>query len=373
MVCGHVGGGDEQDLRQVVVDVEVVILEGGVLLRIEDFEQGRGRIAAEVRRHLVDFVEQEDGVLGARALHVLDDLARQGADVGAAMAANLGFVAHATQRKADKLAAGGLGDGHAQRGFAHARRSGEAEDRALGVLDQLAHGEEFEDALLDFFEAVVVFVQDLLGVVDGAGFLGALLPRHGEQPVDVIAADGRLGGHGRHGFELLQLLDGLVEHFLGHAGGFDLLAQLVELALFAAAQLFLDGLDLLVEVVLFLRALHLPLDARLDVAVEVELFDFDVEHVGNARQARGGIEDAEQFLLFLDAELQVGGDDVGELGRLVHAHGGDDGFVVERLLQLDVLLEEGGDALHQLLERRASFRTASCRCARWPQRSRRDR
>ena len=336
----HVGRGHKEHLREIVVDVEIVILEGGVLLGVEHFKQRRCRIAAEVGGHLVDFVEQEDGILGAGALHVLNDLAGQRADVGAAMAANLGLVAHAAQREAHELAAGGLGDGHAQRSFAHARRSDEAEDRALGILDQLAHGEKFEDALLDFFQAVVVGVENLFGVVDGAGFLGALLPRHGQQPVNVVAADGGLGRHGRHGFELLELLDGLVEHFLGHAGGFNLLAQLVELALFAAAQFLLDGLDLFVEVVLFLRALHLALDARLDVAVEVELFDLDVEHVGDAGQARGGIEDGQQFLLLFDAELQIGGDGVGELGRLVHAHGGDDGLVVERLLQLDVLLEE---------------------------------
>jgi hypothetical protein len=219
----------------------------------------------------------------------------------------------------------------------------------FGILDQLADGEEFEDALLDLFEAVVVGVENFFGVVDGAGFLGALLPRHGEQPVNVIAADGGLGRHGRHGFKLLELLNSLLEHVLGHAGGFDLLAQLVELAFFAAAQFLLDGLDFFVEVVLFLRALHLALDAGLDVAVEVELFDFDVEDVGDAGQARGGIEDGEQFLLFFDAELQVGGDGVRELGGLVHAHAGDDGFVIERLLQLDVLLEEAGDALHELL------------------------
>ena len=64
-----------------------------------------------------------------------------------------------------------------------------------------------------------------------------------------------------------------------------------------------------------MRPLHLPLDARLDIAVQVELLDFDIEHVGNARQAGRGIEDAEQFLLFLDAELEVGGDDVGELAQ----------------------------------------------------------
>ena len=40
------------------------------------------------------------------------------------------------------------------------------------------------------------------------------------------------------------------------------------------------------------------------------------------------------------------------LRRLIHAHAGDDGLVVQALLQLDVLLEEGSDALHELLDRR---------------------
>jgi hypothetical protein len=86
------------NLRKIVIYVKVVILERGVLLRVENLKQRRCGIAAEVRSHLVHFVEQEDGVLGARALHMLDDLTRQRADVGAAMAANLSFVAHATER-----------------------------------------------------------------------------------------------------------------------------------------------------------------------------------------------------------------------------------------------------------------------------------
>src|SRR5580658_197677 len=351
----HVGRGDKKNLREVVVDVEIVILEGGVLLGIEDFEQRGGGVAAKIRRDLIHFVEKEDRILGARLFHVLDDLARQRADIGAAMAANFGLVAHAAEREAHELASGGLGDRHAQRRLSHARRADEAEDGAFGILDELADGEELEDALLDFFQAVVVFVEHFFRVVDGASLFAAFLPRHGQQPVDVVAAYGGLGRHRRHGFELLQLLDGLVEHVLGHSGGFDLLAQLVELAFFAAAQLLLDGLDLFVEVVLFLRPLHLPLDARLDVAVEVELLDFDVEHVGDARQARSRIEDGQQFLLLFNAELQIGRYGVRELGRLIHAHRGDDGLVVQRLLQLDVLLEEAGHALHQLLDGRSHF------------------
>ena len=75
-------------------------------------------------------------------------------------------------------------------------------------------------------------------------------------------------------------------------------------------------------------------------------------HVGYAAQTRGGIEDGQQLLLFLNADLQIGGDGVGELGRLVHAHGGDDGLVIERLLELDVLLKQRSNALHELLDGR---------------------
>ncbi len=56
------------------------------------------------------------------------------------MAANFGFIAHAAERKADELAAGGFGDRHSERSFADARRSDEAEDGTFGVLDQTAYG-----------------------------------------------------------------------------------------------------------------------------------------------------------------------------------------------------------------------------------------
>ena len=51
--------------RKVEIDFEVVVVERRVLLRVEHFEQRRGRIAAEVHRHLVDFVEQEQRIVHA--------------------------------------------------------------------------------------------------------------------------------------------------------------------------------------------------------------------------------------------------------------------------------------------------------------------
>ena len=355
MVCITLAVATKKTCDEVVFDVEVVIDEHEVLLGIEHFEQRGGRIAAEVHRHLVDFIEHEDRVLGAGLLHHLDDLAGQGADVGAAVAADFGLIAHAAERHADELASGGLGDRHSQRSLADARRPDETEDRAFGILDQLAHGEKFKDALLDLLQAIVIFVQNFFGAGNIADFLGALLPRHGQQPVEIVAGNRGLGRHRRHGFELLEFLQGLVFDFFGHAGGFDLLLQFVEFALFAAAQFLLDGLDLLVEVILFLRLFHLALHARLDGAVDVQLLDFDVEHVGDAGQALGGIENLEQFLLLFDRELQVGGDDVGQLGRIFHAHGRNHGLVIQSLAQLHVLLEQGSDALHAGFERRVGF------------------
>ena len=111
--------------------IEVVVAERGVLLRIERFQQRRSRIAAEVAAQLVDFVEHEDRIVGLRAANALDDLSRQGADVGAAMSADFGLVVHAAQRHAHELAAQRPRDGFAQRGLAHARRSDETQDRPL--------------------------------------------------------------------------------------------------------------------------------------------------------------------------------------------------------------------------------------------------
>ena len=112
-----------------------MVAEGVVLLGVEHFQQGRARVAAPVRADLVDLVEHEDGIAGARTLDGLDDAARHGADVGAAVAANLGFVPHAAQAHAGEFATQGAGDALAQAGFADAGRADKAQDRAHGLLD----------------------------------------------------------------------------------------------------------------------------------------------------------------------------------------------------------------------------------------------
>src|SRR5258708_7726589 len=105
------------------------------------------------------------------------------------MAADFGFIAHAAERDTNEFAAGGVADGHGQRGLAHARRSDEAKDGAFGIFYELAYGKEFEDALFNFIEAVMLVVENFFGGFDVANLFGTLFPRDSKKPVKVVAAD----------------------------------------------------------------------------------------------------------------------------------------------------------------------------------------
>jgi hypothetical protein len=54
--------GQEEHLREIVGEVEEVIVEGAVLLGIEHFQHCRRRITPIVGRELIDLVEQEHGI-----------------------------------------------------------------------------------------------------------------------------------------------------------------------------------------------------------------------------------------------------------------------------------------------------------------------
>jgi len=96
---------EEQHLRQVVVDFEIVVAEGAILFGIEHFEQRGRRIAAPVLSEFVHLIEEEHRVHHPGAAHRLDHAAGHRADVGAAVPADLCLVAHAAERHAREGAA----------------------------------------------------------------------------------------------------------------------------------------------------------------------------------------------------------------------------------------------------------------------------
>ena len=287
----------EHHLGEIEVHLEIVIVEGAVLLRIEHLEQRRGRIAAEVRRHLVDLVEQEQRISHAALGEVLDDLARHRADVGAPVAADLGLVAHTAQRHADELAVGRAGDALPERGLADARRSDEAQDRAAQILHALLHGEILDDALLDLLEAEVVGLEHFLGRRDVEMHFAALLPRGLHQPIDEIAHHGRFRGHRRHELQLGELGVGLLARLFRHARRLDALLELADLVrrLVELAELLLNGLHLLVQVVLALALLHLLLDAAANALLDLQDVHLALDHREHVLEALAHVRESREL------------------------------------------------------------------------------
>ena len=84
-------------MRQVIVNVQVVVVEGVVLFRVQNLEQCRGWVTVDgVLRHLVNLIKDEHRVGRTRLLQALDDAAGHGTDIGSAVSAYLRFIVNAS-------------------------------------------------------------------------------------------------------------------------------------------------------------------------------------------------------------------------------------------------------------------------------------
>ena len=123
---------------------------------------------------------------------------------------------------------------------------------------------------------------------------------------------------------LLEALD-LDQRFrldlLRHAGGFDLLAELVRRGGFAAglAQLLLNGAELLAQVVLALLLVHPGLRLGLDLLAQVQHVEPLLDEHAEPAQALHRVEQLQQLLPLIGAELRREGDQVGQPARLLDA------------------------------------------------------
>ena len=333
--------GDEHHLGQVVVDLQVMVVEGIVLLRIQDLQQRRGGVSPKIHRHLVDFVEQIEGVADTRLRQVLDDLPRKRPNVRAPVATDLRLVPHAPQRHAHELAIGGARDRASDGRLAHPRWPDQAEDRPLELLDALLHRQVLENALLHLLQSVVVLVQHRLGRAEVEADLAPLLPGHVHEPIDVVPDDGRLGRHRGHHLQLVQLAHGLVPGLAGHTRLLDLLAELLDLvrSLVQIPQFLLDGLHLLVQVVLALALLHLLLHAATDALFHLQQVDLGLEQSDQSFHPLARILDLEDLLLLIELHRQVRGHRVRQPPRRLDGREGRQDLGRNLPVQLHVLLE----------------------------------
>ena len=261
--------------------------------------------------------------------------------------ADLGLVADAAERHADELASGGAGDRLADRGLAGAGRADEREDRAraLVVLDaallaQLLDGDVLDDPVLHVLEARVVGVEHLTRVLRVEPLLGALAPRDGEEPVEVVADDARLGRLVAHAIEPRELLLGLLADVLGHVRLGDLRAVLLDDRALVLAELLADGVELAAQDVLALLLLDAGLDVLLDAAADLHEREALFLELEGELEALADADRLEELDLLLEGQVGGVARGVGERARLRdRADERRDATVVSA--QLEDLLDHG--------------------------------
>ena len=137
---------------------------------------------------------------------------------------------------------------------------------------------------------------------------------------------------------------GLLAGFLRELGLLDLVFQFGELvAAFFVAELLLDRLHLLVEIVLALGLLHLPLDAGPDALFYLQHGDFALHQAKHPLQALGDDGRLQDFLLVGNLDGEMRSNRVGELGVVLDLLNDADNFRRHFLVQLHVVFEFGDD------------------------------
>ena len=344
-----VGGGDKEHMAQIERDIDEMIVEGAVLLRVQRFQQGCGRVAAEVACQLVDLVQQHEGVRALGRDHGSDDLAGHRADVGAAVAADLGFIPHAAKADAHILAAQTFGDGACNTGLAHARRAYKADDLCLHVRCQLAHGQRFQNAVLHLFQAVVVAVQNLLCAADIKVIHCKGVPRQVKAGVQIGADDRCLLIGALHLGKTVHFLEQLLLAVLGKVQAGDPAAVLVGLGVgvIALAQLVADDVQLFVQVVIALVLVHGLVDLFRDLLFNFHHLTLTAQHLNELFQpsVQGAL--VHHSLLVLVAEQQVCGHVLAEEGGVVAGNDGKHHVLAKARVHAKVLVKPGLEGAQQ--------------------------
>ncbi len=296
--------------REVELDVEVVVSERVVLRRVEHLEQRGGRISAPVGADLVDLVEHDHRVHRPRVAESADEPARERADVGPTVASDLRLVADPSERHADELPSGSTCDRLADGRLAGAGRADEREDRAgaavlldAALLAQLRDRDVLDDAVLHVVEPGVVGIEHFTGVHGIEPLLGALVPGHGEEPVEVVADHGRLGRLVAHPLEPGELTLGLLEDVLGHLRLGDLRAVLLDDGGFVLAELLADRVELPPEDVLALLLLDAGLDVLLDAPTHLHQREPLALELQRELEPLADVDGLEERHLLLEGEI----------------------------------------------------------------------
>ena len=176
-----------------------------------------------------------------------------------------------------------------------------------------------DNSLFDLLETVMIFIENLLGLLQVEIVFRGFRPWQRNHPIQIIAQRGGLGRIRMHTFQASKLPFGFFGHLGRHFGLFDFPAVLLDLFLqfISFTQFLLDRFHLLAKVKLALALIHLATGLRVDVVLNFQDSDFFRHQLMNTPQARYRIQQLEDLLRSIDFQIEIGGHQVREPARII--------------------------------------------------------
>ena len=321
---------------------------------IEHLEQRGRRVTPPVTADLVDLVEHDHGVLGARFLQGAHDAAREGSDVGAPVSADVRLVVDAAEGDARELASERPRDRLAERRLADAGRSDQRDDRAGATAEygdaalaaELANREELDDPLLHVLETGVILIEDAPCLGEVEVVLGSHVPGDLEHPVEIGPDPAVLRALLARPLEAVQLALDLLAHVLGHARVLEARPVAGDNIVATLAELLLDRLELLAQQEVALGLLHPLVDLGPHLLAHRCVGEDVLGPSDQASEALLDVERLQHLELLLDAEVRRVAGEVGQVAGVTNRAHRLDGAA--RATQLQEVLDERAVFARQL-------------------------
>ena len=131
-----------------------------ILFTVEHFQHCSGWVTPEIIAHLINFIQQNQWILGLCPCHRIHNASRHCSDVSFPVSSNIRFIPNSAQRNPFVISAQSLGNGFSDGSLADTRRANKTENLSRHFRHHGMQSDALQYPFLDLFHTVMVFVQN---------------------------------------------------------------------------------------------------------------------------------------------------------------------------------------------------------------------
>ena len=182
----RIGRADEQHIGKIIRYVHIMVGKRAVLLRIKHFQKRTCRISSVILCQLIHLIQYHNRIRSTASLHAFHDPTGHCAYIRPAMAADLCLITDTAKTDPYVAAMQRLCDALTNTRFSGTRCPYKEQDRPGLFFIERHNCDLLNDTLLYLFQSVMIFLQDLLCLVQINRHHFFRLPRQARHKIKIV-------------------------------------------------------------------------------------------------------------------------------------------------------------------------------------------